>query len=89
MKQYLKKFIIVLALFFFAGVAYGDDKPLEKVLDQKIPEAWGTLKNVVQFSNLDLVYFYFEDSKGTIRKAAFDQSNHTLYGATVVIERSK
>jgi hypothetical protein len=89
MKRCLKKIIIVLALMFFSGAAYGGDKPIEKVLDQKIPEAWGTLKTVVQFPNLDLVYLYFEDSKGTIRKATLEQGNNTLYGATVVIERSK
>jgi hypothetical protein len=89
MKQYFRGVIILLAVILFAGVSYGADKPLEKVLDQKIPVEWGTLKTVIQFPNLDLIYYYFEDSKGTIRRAAFDQSNNALYGATLVIERSK
>ena len=89
MKQYFRSVIILFAVIFFAGVSYADEKPLEKVLEQKIPVEWGTLKTVVQFPNLDLIYYYFEDSKGTIRRAAFDQGNQALYGATLVIERSK
>ncbi len=89
MKRYLRGVIIILAVVLLAGVAYSADKPAEKVFDQKIPEEWGTLKAVAQFPNLDLGYLYFEDSKGTIRRVAFDQGSNTLYGAVLVINRSK